>query len=612
MALGEDEELEYLRMKKRKAEALQALKNPKDLDYESLIYAPTQGMSGPERIVAGVGKTVADTGRGIGQLVGAVSREDVTESRGRDKALMATPGGQGGDVLGQVAQVMLPGGALKGAGMIAKAAGALPTAGKLSAAGSALLVPRTITQGATTGAGYGLVQPSASTTETIMNTGLGATAGAVTPLLGAASTAAEPFTGKGQQRIVGRFLNEMSGGKGREAAANLRSQGEIVPGSIPTYGQASLNPGIAAAERTAVATNPAAMVENAAQLQKQNSARAQVLMDLAGSGGEREMLEDARRAYAQKLYGKAFKTGIVEKKLTPKVQGEISGLMENPYIQDSLGPAKKMAKADGIDITDSSGSLEGLHYVKEALDAQLQNKNPLTSLDRNTRRQIVEAKDKLVSIMQRLSPKYAEAMAEYQAMSRPIDQKKIGEEILRRSTSAQLDQVTGMPKVYPEKMAQTLKEGDKLAQSVTGFKGAKLTNILDPEQVLKLQGVAADLSRAQGAQNAGRGPGSDTVQKLAFREMMNNSGGNVVTRILSKILPGTASLSGVASGARDLLYSAPNSRMADLMARMTPEEAAKALDAATDAEKKTLLKTLMRGSGAAIGYSVPGLINSQK
>ena len=585
---------------------------PGMLNYDELTNSPIQGMSGPERVAAGAFKSVRDTAQGVGQIVGAVSREDVAATRERDKPLMQTTGGQAGNFVGQIAQVLAPGGFLKGAGMAAKIAGAGATAERLSAAGSTLLVPKTITQGATVGAGFGAVQPSTSTAETVTNVGLGTAAGAVTPVLGTAARAAEPFTEGGQKRILGRFLNEMSGGKGREVAANLRTQGELVPGSVPTYGQAALNPGIAAAERTAVATNPAAMVEHSAQMQKQNTSRAQVLMDLAGGDEERTMLEEARRTYANQLYGKAFKTGIAEKKLTPKVTKEISSLMENPYIQDSLPQAKKMAKADDIDIGDKAGSLEGMHYIKEVLDAQLQNKNPLTAVDRNTRRQLTEAKERLVFVMQRLSPKYAEAMAEFQAMSKPIDQRKIGEEILRRSTSAQLDPVTGMPRVYPEKMAQTLKDGDKLAQSVTGYKKARMTDILEPEQVAQLQAVAADLSRSQAAQNAGRGPGSDTVQKLAFREMQDNAGGNLLTRFLARVIPGATSLSGVASGARDLLYSSPNAKMSDLLARMTPAEAAKALDSATEAEKLMVMKTLLRGGGGALGYSAPGLINAQK
>lgn len=112
---------------------------------------PTEGMSALDKLRAGAGKAFVDIGRGLGQMVGAVSREDVAESRKRDAPLMATTAGTVGNVVGNVAALA-------------------PTA----------LIPgaNTMAGASTIGALAGLAQPSVSTGETIGNVALGGAGGA--------------------------------------------------------------------------------------------------------------------------------------------------------------------------------------------------------------------------------------------------------------------------------------------------------------------------------------------------------------------------------------------------------------------------------------------------
>ena len=112
---------------------------------------PTEGMSGKDKFLAGVGKAMTDTARGVGQMFGAVSRDDVAESRRLDSSLMDTGAGMAGNFAGNVAMLaptaMIPGAAtIPGASII--------------------------------GAATGLAQPSTSTGETLQNTALGGAAGA--------------------------------------------------------------------------------------------------------------------------------------------------------------------------------------------------------------------------------------------------------------------------------------------------------------------------------------------------------------------------------------------------------------------------------------------------
>ena len=114
-------------------------------------YDPTEGMSTTDKVLAGVGKAMTDVGRGAGQYLGLVSRDDVAESRRLDAPLMDTTAGKVGNVAGNIAMLaptaMIPGAnTIAGAGVI----------------------------GAVTGA----IQPSTSTKETLLNTGLGGAFGA--------------------------------------------------------------------------------------------------------------------------------------------------------------------------------------------------------------------------------------------------------------------------------------------------------------------------------------------------------------------------------------------------------------------------------------------------
>jgi len=89
---------------------------------------PTEGMSTFDKFAAGTGKAIYDTGRGLGQLVGLVSREDIAESRKRDAALMDTGAGMAGNLFGNVAVLaptaMIPGAnTVAGAGVIGSIAG---------------------------------------------------------------------------------------------------------------------------------------------------------------------------------------------------------------------------------------------------------------------------------------------------------------------------------------------------------------------------------------------------------------------------------------------------------------------------------------------------------
>lgn len=113
-----------------------------------------------QKFFAGMGKAVVDTGRGIGQLFGLVSDEDIRESRELDAPLMEDTAGVVGNITGHMATALTPGLALKGLGA--------------AKAGQALLAPQTFKTAAGIGAVQSGIQPAEDPTERALNTLLGA------------------------------------------------------------------------------------------------------------------------------------------------------------------------------------------------------------------------------------------------------------------------------------------------------------------------------------------------------------------------------------------------------------------------------------------------------
>lgn len=610
------------------AKTLFGEKAPDAIDQGAMDFA--KDMPWHQQALAGMGKAVADTGRGVGQLVGMVSRDDVAKAREQDAPLMKTGGGITGDIAGNVAMTLLPGGVLRSAGALTKAAGAAEAGNALRVAGNTLLAPTTIPKAVAVGAGMGLAQPSTSTKETILNTGLGAGATAVVPAaaqgLRMVKAAAEPLYEGGQQQIVGRLLNRVAGKDAPAVAEKLKQAatpfvgptpegeavrgtlGEIVPGSVPTVGQAAGNPGVASLERTATAIEPAVGNEVAQRLKDQNAARIAHVETVAGEPGKREFFDAERRATAEELYQNAYDKGIditrhpetgrfLSKAEIAGTKGEITKLMQRPAIQTAVEKARELAANEGVSMKDMTGSVKGLDYVKRALDDQI------GATAGNEQRILIGLKDRLLTTLDRISPDYAAARKVFADMSKPINQMDIGQSLLDKGVNKVTDTLE------PGKFINSLT--DKTAAGATGFKKATLEGTLTNAQVNKLEAVKEDLQRAVAARNSAGGPGSDTVKKLAYSNLIDAAG---IPTWLRALAP--AQVAGnVASRGADALYGRANKEMGTKLAELMldPGKAAQVMQLARQQGGGTKLLELISKGGSTAGLlASPALVNSQQ
>ncbi len=541
-------------------------------------YSPTAGMSTGALMVTGAGKAMSDAALGIKGLFTDTSG-DVADMRRRDAPLMDTGAGLAGNALTNVGIALAPGAALKGVSYLAGAAGAPAAADALGVAGGELMAPATIRGGIGMGAATGAIQPALNGSERIDNTLLGGAMGGAIPVAGrvvkTANSVLEPFYSGGQEAIVGRAINRAAGSDAPNALQRLedasqpfvgpsqgiqrQTMGEIVPGSIPTTGQVSGNPGINALEQAASAVNPEVKNAITARLQQQNAARVGVLTDLAGNDGQREFFDANRKATANGLYGQAF-TAPLDPQALATAQPTFDALSKNPYILDALPMAKKLAAGDGVSL--DTGSVQGMHYLKLALDDAIsKGANPQTSAGANTLRQMNSAQQQLVGGIEAISPDYAAARQTYADMSKPINQMDVGQALVDKSVG-NLD-----GNLKPTAYANAL--SDQTAARATGFKGATLDNTLEPTQQNALESVLSDLKRANTAQTTGKGIGSNSVQNLAYANMLDQSG---VPTFVRDFAPAQV-VGNLGGRVADAAYGRSNTQLSNLLAQILSDPA---------------------------------------
>jgi hypothetical protein len=455
----------------------------------------------------------------------------------------------------------------------------------------------TISGGALAGGLYWLAMPTSREGERSANVVGGAAGGGLFPaaarLYQGAKAAVQPLFEGGRQSIAGRTLRELAGDEA-DAVTQRLSAGdhELVPGSVPMTAEVAGNAGISTAHRTQKATDPVFNQRETARRAEQNAARVKQLDDMSGDDGLRDMLEAQRAVEAEKGYRAAYKAGVAPKKLTPAVEKRIGKLLENPWVQDALSDAEKLAKGDGLSLADPKSNLQGMHYLKKALDGMSDKKRASVGLGPSEERQINQARTELVAVMRHLSPKYAQAMDDYKTVSRDLNQMNVARALREGSSSALENPQTGVRTIYPAKYGRMVSDVNKLAAQGTGFRKAKFNELMEPEQAQMIDAIKQDLSRAQNL-DLGKGSGSDTVQKAATARIMDALGVPEFLRNMPFV-----------EKALDAAYTRPNKGIEQAIADalMDPAQAAKLMQQVTPQTRKLVQSFLLPvGRGLAIG-----------
>jgi hypothetical protein len=508
--------------------ASQAAPRPKVTDTGGTLQFATPfgridtgvGLSpGTTNFLAGMGKGFTDVARGVGQMARVVSRDDIRRAREIDEELMQTGAGQVGNIVGTAAS-LAPLAFVPGANTYAGAAAI--------------------------GAGSGLAAPSASTGETIANTVINGAAGTALQLAGrligagyqGVKSLAAPFTERGQQQIAARTMQAFMSDPVAAAAQLRAARPSPVPGMRPTAPELVQDEGLATLYRT-VQNDPSTKSALARRATENMRARANAVDEIAGTDAQREAAVAARQAFADDAYRAATQANYT-------VDDQLASLLSRPAVRQAMARAKTLAENEGRQFSFVSGSParpakvstvldangnpvvispatpstqkaqvtgQGLQDLKMAMDEMLSD--PASGFTGKAGDAVRNLQKQLLSWMEGANPQFKAAREGYKLASMPINQMDVA-----RQLSSALQKESGALGERGEMFAKALNSGDDLARSATGFKGARLEQIMTPEQMRILQGVREGFAGQANANNLGRAVGSNTGQNFVSQNFL--------------------------------------------------------------------------------------------
>jgi hypothetical protein len=470
-----------------------------DTQREALGAEITDSMGMGGRLLAGIGKGMADVAQGIGQAVGLQSREDVKTKRATDAALDATGAGKTGAVIGNVA-AMLP-------SVFVPGAATLPGAAAL-------------------GVGTGFLAPSESTEETLKNTAIGGVAGPAGVLTGravgaganAVSGLVQPFTKKGQERIAASTLQQFASDP-TKAAQSLKTARQLVPGSVPTMAQASGDAGLAQLERT-LANNPETGKVLAGQFSAQRAARLGAVQDVAGTDAYYQSIKDGVRTFAKQDYDAAIAAGFDPKALAANRQA-LDALLSRPSIRSAQSVARRLAEESGEKLEDA-GSVKGLDYLVKALDRRISAaKNVGSSVGKTELRALVGTKNELMDVLEKVAPAYKEARQNFAKMSKQVNAMDVARDVQGKMQSP-LSRYGAGTRELKNEYARALEGATESVRRSTG-QDVPLSAVMPTRDIAALEAVAMDMARAAQADDLGRAVGSNTAQNLAAQNLLRRA-----------------------------------------------------------------------------------------
>lgn len=459
------------------------------------------------RVLAGIGSGLDDLKTGVGQRLGFIDQASVDEKKRLDAPLKATTAGTVGNVIGKVA-VGLP-------------AAFVPGANTLVGAG---LI----------GGAQGVLEPTASDESVAKNALIGASAGAGGVVLGRVLRAGyqgvkgliEPFTEAGQNRIAGRVLERFA--ENPDAVRNATSAATET-GARPLLAEAARDRGVATLQR-ALESDPQIAAMVAQRAADNNAARVATIGSIAGDPAKRAAAEAARKAASGDMYQAATNA-------TYTVDSKLGDLLNRPAVKQALQRAKSLAENQGRPFTfatetqapfsgvggraaESSKQItgQGLQDLKMALDEMLSD--PASGFTGKAGDTIKNLRGQIMDWMEQANPAFKQARTAYASASKPINAMDVGQRLLDKTTGAIRD-LGGNQRLQANAFARALNDEAGTVQKATGFKGVNaLADVLQPEQLSKLNAVRNELELASNLAQAANGPGSQTAKSLASQNLL--------------------------------------------------------------------------------------------
>jgi len=336
---------------------------------------------------------------------------------------------------------------------------------------------------------------------------------------------AQPLTDVGRRQIAGAAIRGAAT-NADDAIRNLDSAVPLVPGSMPTAGQAARDPGIAYFENRLRGLNGASFAERTSQ---QNNAR-QRLLDTVARGGDDvavAALEARRESITTNLRDRAFQQAQGKEVPTQAVVSRIDSLLANPEnagrtVQNALRSVRnQMFDENGALITDPRAVYALRKENSRIIDGKFVNSDE--SVLRYASGQLRDVNRAIDSAMTEVAPSWNEYLIKYRQLSRPIERAQTMGQIRQKTDLSAPDIQTGRSYLSQPKW-----------KNVVTKNMPDLREVMTKGQLQKMQMVAADLDRGAAASNAAniKISGSDTAANLAVNGQLSVA--NILGRTLGK------------------------------------------------------------------------------
>lgn len=500
--------------------------------YDTSVPSATDGMSGPQKMLAGVGKSFVDTAQGLKQagteaafgLSRAMSgggefrealrqaqaptrqrmTDEATERRALDAPLMDTGAGVAGNVAGTLAQLLGPGYLAKG-----------------TAAASALL-PRTALGNIAQGAALGGMQPVAEGDSRALNAGLGGLLGGAgygaTAVPGAIARQVgqmAPAVSKGmQERAAAQVIEQFAADPAAVRAAAASPQ-TLVPGSMPTLAEASGDVGLAGLQRSLA--NMPEFGANLFQRQQANNA-ARVRAIETGFGGADDAaasgIRQSANARASRMLRPVESVPLENKQ---PIADAIDKLLERHRAKPAVRGALEEVKSELGNVA-TVGDAHGLRqYIGQLMGGSIEGKasGKLAQFELGTVRGVLDRQ------MRQAFPEWGDFLRGHRGAMRDADQVTIGADLL--ATGRAVRESTGDPVLQPASFARA---ANRVARPLNRSQRMKFASLTD-DQRQTIDNVRRDLERQARAQTDGKAIGSNTVQNAIGGNSLQSAVGPV-------------------------------------------------------------------------------------
>jgi len=477
---------------------------------------------------------------GVDPILGKYVAGKVAEYEASKKRGMAALGTPGFDAFGLAGSTVAGGLALKGLVPAATWGGKVLQGGTVGAVGGATAPSSTPGIGQTASqAGEGLA--------------LGGGVPAVAPLLATAGRAGyrsliEPVTNR--VAIKGRAYMEAAGDKAPEIINALRKNQELVPGSLPTAGEAASSVGRAEFSAFQNSAERVLPTNYLARTDARNAARLAVVDEIAGTEADRVIAEALRASTAKQNYGLAVKAGIDPERLEA-MRPQLIDLLSRPSIKEAKAVAAKLAREKGIKKLNFA-SVQGLDWIKKGLDEQISSAAKAgSSVGKEKLAALLQTKTDLLATIEQLSPGYRHARSTFAAQSKPINRMDVGQFLKAKLTSSLDETAAQRAGVFSGALHDAPKTIKSALPGAPRFQ--ELTDVLEPAQVAQLEAMRKDLARTarqelMARKGAQAGP---NAMDIASRSVSDAQGGGKIPNPLNAVVTLANAIIGRLSGKID-------------------------------------------------------------